>query len=207
MDNQILPNQIPVNAKKFSAEKIIVIVFLVVILTELVWAGYTFFNNRSTPKQVINTKKTEIVKKVTSISIVPQKIEVKKGDKFTVSIIINSDVYSDGTDLSLFYDPKFVSIENEKIPLQVANIYNNYPQNKVDSQKGIVTVSGITDKKGGVLTNGLFGTIEFIAKNPGVSKISIDFAPGSTTDSNIINSLTGVDALEEAENAEVNILQ
>lgn len=205
MDNQILPNRISIETKKFSFEKIIIIVFSIIIIVELIWAGYTFFRNKPAAVQV-NTKKAEIIKKVTSMTVIPQKIEVKKGEKFTVSVMINSDVYSDGTDLSLLYDLKFISIVNEKIPFKAASIYNSYPQNKVESQKGVITVSGITDKKGGVLTNGLFGTIEFIAKNPGVSKISIDFTPGSTTDTNIINSLTGVDALEKAENAEVNVL-
>lgn len=206
MDNQILPNQIPVDTKKISPEKIIITVFSIVILVELIWAGYTFFYNKPVPAQVVNIRKADVVKKVTTMSIVPQKIEAKKNGKFIISININSDIYSDGTDLSLFYDPGVVSVVNEKNPVQTGNIYNSYPQNKVDVKKGIITLSGITDKKGGVLASGLFGTIEFIAKDMSTSKISIDFTPGSTTDSNIINSATGTDVLEKVENAEIDIL-
>lgn len=194
-----------VDIKKITPEKIIIAVFSAVIIFELIWAGYTFVNNKKTVVAPI-AKKVENITKTTSISIVPQLVNVKKGEKFTVAININSDVYSDGTDISLTYDPKFLSVVKVNRPVQTANIYNNYPQNKVDAKVGVITVSGVTDKKEGVLTNGVFGTIEFIAKNSGETKISIDFTPLSTTDSNIIKSGSGVDVLEKVENTEVSIL-
>lgn len=206
MDNQNMPNQIPENKARIAPEKIIIVVFLLIIMAEIVWVGYSFINNKKIVPQTVITTKVDVIKKPTSINLIPEKIETTKGEKFGVTIQINSDIYSDGADILLSFDPKVISVVNRKQPVKIAEIYTTYPQNNVDVENGIITVSGVTDKRGGVLANGIFGTIEFVAKSSGRSKISIDFTKGSTIDSNIISSESGIDSLESVKNTEVNIL-
>ena len=71
---------------------------------------------------------------------------------------------------------------------------------------GKITVAGITQAQGGVLANGLFGTVVFQAKAAGQAKISLDYTPGSTIDSNVTESETVEDVLDKVENLEINIL-
>lgn len=190
-------------------KKIIFIILGAVIVGELIWAGWTLSKEWTqskiapAPSPVIRPQRTKVVKP-TTISLVADKNQLKKGEKLTVAINLSSEVATDGTDLIILYDPKLLSV-NAQTPVTLGSLYDDFPLNKVDSESGRITISGISNKSGGTVANGLFGTVIFTAKKAGVAKISLDFTAGSTVDSNVIETDSGKDVLEKVNNLEVNI--
>lgn len=199
MENQNL-------AGKLLTKRNIFIVLGVIILVEVVWALTTLTKYSTPPSARINSQTQT---NTTSIRLVADKASVKVGEKVNVTINISSNKLTDGTDLIINFDPKLLSpqMAADKQPVLAGNIYSAYPQNSLDPNKpGRITVSGITQAKEGVLANGLFGTIVFQARAAGKAKVSLEFSPGSTVDSNVIESGTGQDVLDKVDNLEINIL-
>ncbi len=178
----------------------------IIILLEVSWAAWILTKPIPPPTPV----QTIVVspKKPATISLTASKTSLKVGEKVTVSINISSDKKTDGTDLLITYDPKLLSVETvggTKQPVIAGTIYNDYPLNSVDEKLGRITVSAITDTKGGVLADGLFGSVVFVGKAAGNAQISLDFTPSSTADSNVTESGTGRDVLEKVNNLEMEI--
>lgn len=198
-------NQIENNSfKKILNAKTIFVILGLVVAAEFVWASRTLFNSST---QVV-PEQQKVSAPVAAISLTTNVTSVKVGDKFTISINLSSNKKTDGTDLVIFYDPKVLSLDipSGKNPLILGSIYKDYPLNALDARNGKITVSGITDQKGGTLANGIFGSLEFTAKQVGKTTISLDFTPGKTTDSNVIENPTGKDILGSVNNLEINIL-
>lgn len=184
--------------KELINKKNILILLGVVILVEVLWAGWVLYQ---TNRQISQTVLPTVTKpKLTQIALQTDKTSVKVGEKFTVSINILSDKSTDGTDLIINYDPKLLLAE----PVILGTLYNEYPINTIDVKVGKVTISGISTETDRINPNGLFGSIVFTAKAPGSSGISLEFTPGSTVDTNVIEQGTGKDVLESVKN--VNII-
>ncbi|MBI2017821.1 hypothetical protein HYS92_02115 [Candidatus Daviesbacteria bacterium] len=193
------------NIKKLLTKKVILGIFAVVIGIELIWAATVLFKPTSQPSLVTNQT---VNKQSTTIKLETQTPQVKVGSKFTVSIQMVSDKFTDGADILLSYDPNVLSLDpagKEAVPVILGGLYNEYPLNTVDAKLGKVAVSGIATEDSGILANGLFGSMVFTAKVAGNSQISVDFTEGSTKDSNVIETGTGEDILSKVENLEVNI--
>ncbi len=191
--------------RRLLTKRNIFIVLGLVILAEVSWA--TWILMRPTPPPVQITAPVVKVKPAI-VSLVAPTNTIKVGEKVTVSINISSDKKTDGTDLLITYDPKLLSVETvggTKQPVIAGTIYNDYPLNSVDEKLGRITVSAITDTKGGVLADGLFGSVVFVGKAAGNAQISLDFTPSSTADSNVTESGTGRDVLEKVNNLEMEI--
>lgn len=198
MDNQTAP--------KFLTKRVIFIILGVIILAEVLWAGWSLF--KTTNESSVSAPSVVTQPKSTVVTLETPKQAVKVGEKFTVSIRISSDKLTDGTDLIITYDPKLLSVETvgaDKTPVILGTLYSDYPLNKLDLSLGKITVSGVTTQKGGVKADGLFGSIVFTATAAGVTQVSLDFSPGKTADSNVTETGTGKDVLEKVENLEVNI--
>lgn len=179
-----------------------------VILIEVIWAGWTLSKSSSTQPAVTTAPQTA-KKSLTAISLKADKSSVKVGDQVSVSVNLSSDKLTVGTDVYISFDPKLLSVETvgaDKAPLLVGNIYPSYPLNTLDVQSGKIAASGISQDAGGVLANGLFGTIIFKAKAAGQTKIMVEFSPSSTTDSNVTELSTAQDVLDKVDNLELNIL-
>ncbi len=206
MDNQNIPtatNTPPSPPKRFLTRKIFFIGLGVVILAEVIWAGSMLMKPTPAPQLAITLPIVEeVVEKETVISLTTSKNPVKVGDSIDVAIDISSSKKTSGTDLIIKFDQNKLTVQNPKSPVVKGSIYTSYPVNEVSLGK--ITVSGITEGKG-VLTDGLFGVITFKAKSVGVATISVDFTPGSTTDTNVIETESGIDVLERVQNLEVNI--
>lgn len=183
---------------KLLTKRNIFIALGVIIALEIIWAGLTLL--KPTPPSTRVSE--EAVPKITAVSLRSPKTNLKVGEKVTVDINLSSGSRVDGADLVINYDPKILSAE-----LVVAGaIFRDFPSNKVDEKLGRITVSGITDQIGGVLADGLFGSVEFMAKKVGTARVSVEFTPGSTADSNLTESGTGQDILEKVNDLEINIL-
>lgn len=207
MDNQNLtPTK---NSPKVLTRRNIFTVLGIIIGTELIWAGWMMFH----PTPPTNTSPASRVAQTApanpnQISLNAPKNSLKVGEDITVSLVEQTTQKTDGTDLIIIYDPKMLSVElgSSGSPVIPGTIYKDYPQNKLDKTLGRVAVSGVTDVSGGVVANGLFGSVVFKALAPGQAKISFDFTPGKTGDSNMAESGTGKDILEKVNNLELNIV-
>ena len=99
-----------------------------------------------------------------------------------------------------------VSTNATESPVAIGKIYNEYPVNELDQKNGLITVSGISSLTGGVIPNGVFGTILFQAKAAGNAKIFLEFTKNSTNDTNLTDSKTSTDVLEEVKNLDLKII-
>ena len=187
------------------ANKKLIFIFIgTILLAELVWAGLSLFGGKTQD----NTKVSPGQSKASStLSLNASKTSLKVGESVTVAINVSAVVATDGMDVILSYDPKLLSVTLGlgKIPVAVGTIYSDYPLNQVDEGAGRIAVSGITSQAGGIIARGMVGAVTFTAKAPGKAKIAFDFTPGSTTDSNVIETKTAQDILGSVTDLEVNI--
>src|SRR3989344_5273623 len=198
MDNQTaqtnpieVPNPSSNMFKKLLTRKTIFIILGFVVLGELIWAVSAIFNTPSvtpaTPVKVSVATKEKVVK----ASLTTEKAVVKVWEKLTVNLELSSQGMADGVDMIIHFDPKLVSVDldADKLPVKPMLLFREYPQNSLDpANPGRIIISGITDQTGGTLAEGILGTMNFTAKAVGKATFRLEFIPGSTTDSNIIES-------------------
>src|SRR3989344_6826137 len=129
---------------------------------------------------------------VPTIKIVPERIEGTVGQQVTFNIFIDTAGKAVvGADVDLTYDPNSLTIGESDIT--TGAIFAQYQGGlgggaKLDAIAGKISLSGLTDPQTSPRPTfagdaGLFATITATLKAPGT--ISIDFTPGSTTDSNL----------------------
>lgn len=205
---------LPVVKNKFT---VIVIILVTIILAELVWAGSVLLRSNTSPRGADNLSTTNSLGDLSqqtqkraggTITLSTSKDNLKVGESVKVEVNIDSAVPSDGTDIILNYDPNLLMVEasgSAKKPVQAGSVYHDYPINEVNEREGKLVVSGISNGASGIVAKGLFGTVEFRAKAAGNARISLDFTPGSTIDSNIIESKTSKDILTGVNNLTLTI--
>lgn len=110
---------------------------------------------------------------------------------------------TDGTDLVLHFDNQVLQASSSAI--LEGSLYPDYPLRAVDQKSGLVRISGIAAVNKSYTGSGIFATILFQAVKPGQAVFTIDYRPGLTTDSNIVESGSGQDILSEADNLEVTV--
>lgn len=181
-------------------KKYLLILVTVVLLVELFWAYKSLGPNNL--QESVGISAGPNIASGAAISLSTPKATIKVGEEMAVSINISSQKLTDGTDLIIVYNPEILSGQ----PVKPGTIYNDFPLNAVDQEAGKITVSGITSVSGGVLANGLFGTVVFQAKKAGPAEVSLEYVPGSTTDSNVIESKTAKDLLNKVNSLKVNII-
>lgn len=179
----------------------------IIIAIEAVW-GYQTLVKTTTPSLSQSSSQTQSNAQ-NFISLTVPKSQFKIGEIIPVGININSNTSTIGTDLIIHYDPNLLIIAPASLnaPVTVGGIYDEYPLNSVDSKKGIIAVSGITNQTKGVIPKGLFGTILFQAKAAGTAKVFLNFAKGKTNDTNLIDIKSSADILEEVRNVDITIIQ
>lgn len=210
MDNQtanpnIFINQnVPQPARKWFSSKIIFIILGAIILVELVLGARSVFQSSGatqSPGQTGGLLNLAPQPGRGKIALLSDQNQVKVGDSVAVKVEVTSPTPSDGVDLVLKFDPNILRVSESDI--QKGTIFPQYPLVSVDPT-GVVRVSGIASgPKGGFTGKGILATINFRAIKLGVSKLSLDFTPGSTTDSNI--AAGSKDLLEEVGNLEVAV--
>ncbi|MDO8618715.1 MAG: cohesin domain-containing protein [Candidatus Daviesbacteria bacterium] len=186
---------------------IYLIIFLaaVVLVAELAWAYAALYKSES-KTSVTNLNATTSAEPTASISLMAPKATISVGETDTVTINVSANTPTDGTDIIINFDPKLVEVMlSNGSPITVSAMYNQYPNNHLDVAKGVVTISGISSEKTGVLANGIFGTMVLKAKAVGKTTVSVIYVPGSTNDSNVIETSTGKDVLGTVLNLQLNI--
>lgn len=190
--------------KKNLTRKVLFIVLGVVVLAEVIWVGSMLIKPTPTiPPRAPQLAEIE-PEKETVISLTTTASNLKVGENIDVAIDLSSSKKSNASDLIINFDPKKLTVQNPSSPVVKGSIYGSYPINKIDIKLGKITVSGISEGVA-VMADGLFGVVSFKAKAAGLTTISVEFIPGSTTDTNVIESETGEDILEKVQNLELNI--
>lgn len=205
MDNQniTVPNA-PLKSTRFLTRKTLFIILGVVVVAEVIWAGFMLTRPTTQPPETEPVILPDQIEKETVISLTTTKKNLRVGENIDVAIDLSSSKKTNGSDLIINYDPAKLTIKNPNSPVIKGSVYSSYPVNGVDVRVGKITVSGISEG-GAVMADGLFGVVTFTAKAVGPTSVSMEFSPGSTTDTNVIESETGEDVLERVENLELNI--
>lgn len=195
----------PQSGGSFMNRKTIFIILGVVILVEVIWAGWSLLqlNQAAT---VTPGPTTSSAAQTATASLLADKTTLKVGESTLVTLNISSSAKSDGVDLIVSFDPTLLLVDatSSAMPVKTGTIFTDYPQNKIDTP-GKVVVSGITDLSGGVLANGVFGTITFKALRAGSAKVSLEYKAGSTSDSNVIETGSGKDILNQVSDVSLRI--
>ncbi|TSC86835.1 MAG: Uncharacterized protein G01um10147_710 [Microgenomates group bacterium Gr01-1014_7] len=220
MDNTAQPNifvptggtstpqlpQPPISAgRKWITPKNIFIVLGIIVVIELIFGLRSVIKPSSTASPdggILNLPATRESNKG-AIFLTSDKKEVKVGDTIAVSVGVNSPKFTAGVDVVAKFDPAMLSAIDGDI--HQGTIFSKFPLSKVDPS-GFLSISGIaTPGTSGFSGKDIFAIVNFKTLKKGVAKITLDFTPGSTADSNIVGTESGKDLLEEVGNLEIVI--
>lgn len=195
-----MDNQEPTQEKKWSFGPKIIFGFIAVILiVEAVYAFKTFREPLPPPPPKIQPISGG------KIVLLSPKKEYKVGETVPVAVrVVTGGHQSGGTDVTLKYDPKILEATGAA-NLKKGAIYPEYPLLSVDGKAGDVRISGISGTGTSFNGIGVLATINFKAKTSGKSAVTLDFTYGATDDSNIVDSESSQDILEEVFNLELEI--
>ena len=190
----------PSNKLARSVFRVIFLVLGLVILIEVILG----LRSLSSPSQTIGKVQPMTGGKITLGT--PPAI-IKTGDSFQVGITINTGGHSlSGVDVVLKYNPQTLEVSPDSI--SKGGIFEEYPLVNADAKNGIIQISGVdVTPKIGFNGIGKFATINFRAKAASNNvPITVDYQPGITTDSNMIESSTSQDIIEEVINLTLKVL-
>jgi hypothetical protein len=140
----------------------------------------------------------EEVERTGSIILEPAFQELKVDEDFKVAVILNSEQPLVGADVVIKFDPealKVISIdEGDAFALTPLKVEND----------NFIKITGVSEGKDPFSGNSVLATIQFKAKSAAETKLEIDFAETSTTDSNFTTSkVTDVLGTVEAGNYKI----
>lgn len=134
----------------------------------------------------------------------PAVIETANGNEFTTDIYISTDgAETGGAGVILKYNPVFL------VPVKITPgfIYGDYPLAAIDDSSGTIRISGVSSSKNSLFSgDDKFAGVSFMALKTGTTSVSIEYEPGSTTDSNIAVTYGSGDILSEVGSLEVSIV-
>ena len=108
------------------------------------------------------------------------------GKTFTVTVNLTGGEPTLGTDMVLSFDPDRLIVKIiQTSPLYPT--YNPVGEKRIDQENGVVTLSGSGGIGQEVSAEGEFATIMFKAIKPGQATIGVDYTPGETNKSGIID--------------------
>ncbi len=197
MDDQLSVQ--PAQKKWSFGPKIIFGLIAVILIVEAIYAFKTFSKPLPPP-----LPKIQPISGGKIVLISPKK-EYKTGEIVPVSVkVVTGGHSTQGTDLILKYDPAY--FEATPGAALKGTTYPDYPNLSVDQKTGSIAISGIAGVSGKTF-NGIdiFANIKLKAQKAGSTSLKVDFVKDLTTDSNIVDSTTGTDILEEVFNLDLII--
>lgn len=143
-----------------------------------------------------------------TLSLSPSTLVANKGCTFSLDVIVDTGgIATDGTDAIIFYD----TTRFQASQIHNGTIYADYPGNSIDPTNGQITVSGLSSLSSPFSGKGTLATVDFTvlsAAPEGASQITFDFDPqnkSKTTDSNIAETKTVADILNDVTNSTVTV--
>lgn len=160
---------LPIDFKSLSQkQKVLLLVCVAVIF---LGAGMALTTSQS-PKPVPSVSRFPLNPQLTPVPtlvpanfiLVPATATIKKGEKLTLSLRLNSGQYSvDAADAVLSFDPKVFKVEK----VTPGKLFGQYPVKRIDNKLGEVQLSGAGEIKEGAVSaftgEDEYGTVVFTA--------------------------------------------
>lgn len=183
----------------FSLPKFIFAVLGLILLVELIYAIRVL----TLPAPPVAVR-TPVLLKVGTILLNAPKNTYRVNEVIPVAVNIDTGLrIVDGVDVVIHYDPKV--LEATSGGLFKGRILEEYPVMSVDANKGLISISGISNLQNGFKGMGEFATVNFKAKTiVSGTPLTVDFTgKDSTVDSNLVEASTSNDILEQVVNLEL----
>lgn len=191
-------------------KKLLYVILGLIILVELIAAYFYLVLPTQKEKQLPLPAPAKVA--TTSLFLAPASGNYQLGESFDVSVNLDTDkVKTVGVDLVITYDKNKLEVVDSDIKkvgtqIQEGSLYDTYPANLVDEKNGKINFgSNASPGKPPFSGSGSFAVIKFKSKGVGTAKVTIDFTPGVTTDSNVTTS-DSKDILAKVENATFTIV-
>lgn len=142
------------------------------------------------------------------ISLVTSRKEFKVGEVVPVNVRVSTGGHtSDGIDVIVKFDPDFFDL-SDKNGVENGDLFTDFSSKISDEDKKVIQLSGINAADFlGYNGSDDFATLNLVTKKVGQTTIEVDYSPGATSDSNILESRSSRDLLEKVFNLELNIDQ
>lgn len=188
------------HSKKNFLARVILPIFGLIILIELVIGVRTLLS----PVPITSAAKLQPLS-AAKIYLISDKNSVNIGDTVRVTVRVATGGHAtDGTDVNLKYDPNLLTASQSGFTK--GSIYSEYPVVNFDNKNGQIKVSGIAaPNQGGFNGLGAFGVVSFTAKKAGATQVSVEYEGGVTTKSNIIETDTAKNLLDQGNSLSINI--
>ncbi|MBI2329984.1 hypothetical protein HYU94_01190 [Candidatus Daviesbacteria bacterium] len=187
------------NKKPFPTIKVIFAILGLILLGEVIYAVIVLKSPVAAPPPAPTTVSQPTVGR---ISLDAPKTKYQLAEIIPVSVMIDTGSNTiDGVDFIVKF-PKI--LEATQGGLIKGTILDEYPLMSVDASKGLISISGV-NSTGGFKGIGQFAVINFKAKKTGQSSLIVDFQKDSTIDSNLVETDTSKDILEQVDNLEIEV--
>lgn len=186
---------------KIGLPKIIFLILGMIIIGEI---GFAVWVLTRPVTKVSSTPLPKIEESAGRLILTAEKKIYKVNDVIKVTIGQAGSKSVRGTDIVIKYDPKV--LEATSGAFEKGTSYKEYSNLLVDSRLGTIQISGFTAvNERAVSGTGVFGTLNFKAKQVLKTQLTLDFTPGLTTDSNIVDAKSNQDILEKGFNLDLEI--
>jgi len=145
-----------------------------------------------------------------TLTLSPSSKNVNVGDTLTVSVLLDTaGAAIDGVDIqTLNYNPYFLQLQDADgsasgVQISAGTLMANTLANSADTTNGKISFSQVTNGGTTYTGSGTLATMTFKVITAGTAKLTFDFAPGATTDSNVASQ--GNDILSSVTNAQFTI--
>lgn len=144
--------------------------------------------------------------KETSVAVAfaldPSEGQFSPNQEFPVTIILKSGGKAViGADVILKYDPEKLVI----LKIIPGEVFDLYPQLEIKENK--ILISAINENQKTFTGQGILAQVKARGKKAGVAKLSFDFSPGQTADSNVALENSTLDGLEEVKNGSYTFIK
>lgn len=143
------------------------------------------------------------------IRLISTKENYKVGEEVIISAVIDTNGRRvNGIDLMGSYDPGVLTATNSGRlrTFRPGNVFTEYPITLIDSTNGDIQISAIaTLSQAAYSGNGQLATLTFLASQPGITTVRLNFKAGETTDSNMIDADELADILTSVQDVTIKI--
>lgn len=190
--------------KAIPLSKVIFIILGIILLIEVIYAVRTLAAPTPPPPQSAKKADNSAVASVGKITLATPKVNYSVNELIPITVIVDTaSKQVNGVDIVVRFDPKVLDANTDG--LIKGAIFDEYPILSVDKNKGMVSISGVSNSQNGFQGVGKFATINLKAKAPVQTTIAVDFEEGSTSDSNLVSITSSKDILERVDNLDLII--
>ena len=186
--------------------KMIFTSFVSLIVIVIVLGGIVYVAQKKIPAQYQNQGKTLLrhvaetpaptqspVTGTMDVAQKTQKATFKRGE--TVSFIISADSKGDtitGYDAVLRYDPQLLTFSKATSLVEGMDLFQTDEPSEVSGKSELVVtaIQSISQKDPFIFSRTPLAEVSFVVKKAGTVPVEMVFAPGHTTDSNLMNTQT-----------------